>query len=296
MTQQTILITGANAGFGRLMALTLAARGHSVYAGMRDLAGRNAAVAADLRAFSDASGGAIHPIELDPGADASVDAAVAALLEATGGRLDVVVNNAGYGLLGLGEGFTPAQLTDVLNVNVVGPQRVNRAVLPAMRARGTGLIVHISSGVGRLVMPVMGLYCASKFALEALAEAYHYELAPLGIDAVILQPGAYPTGFLDGSRGPAEPERGAGYGPLAGLADQLAGGLRHRLAQGGPDPQRIADAVVELIDAPAGTRPLRTVVDPGGGAGVKAINAACAQVQSAMLGAMGLGGRPGNAS
>lgn len=290
MTTQTILITGSNAGFGKRMARTLAARGHTVHAGMRDVAGRNAAVAAELGAVRHDNGGAIHPVELDPGSDASVEAAVQAVLAASGGRIDAVINNAGYGGIGLGEAFAPAQLADMLNINVVGPQRVNRAVLPAMRSRGAGLLVHISSGIGRLVMPTMGVYCATKFALEALAEAYAYELAPLGIDAVIVQPGAYPTGFLDGSKGPADPGRAAGYGPLAGLAEQLTGGLRHMLSgETAPDPQAVADAVVALVEAPAGARPLRTVVDAGGGAGVKAINAACAQVQAGMLGAMGMG-------
>lgn len=290
MTTQTILITGSNAGFGKRMALTLATRGHTVYAGMRDLAGRNAAVAEELRAFRGEAGGSIVPVELDPGSDASVEAAGQAVLAATGGRIDAVINNAGYGAIGLGEAYTPAQVAEMMNINVIGPQRVNRAVLPAMRGRGAGLIVHVSSAVGRLVIPAMGVYCASKFALEALAEAYHYELAPLGIDAVIVEPGAYPTGFLDGSKGPGDPGRAAGYGPMSGLAEQMTGGLRYMLSQGSaPDPQGVADAIVGLVEAPAGTRPLRMIVDPSGGAGVKAINATCAQVQAGMLTAMGMG-------
>jgi NAD(P)-dependent dehydrogenase (short-subunit alcohol dehydrogenase family) len=288
---QTILITGSNAGFGRLMARTLAARGHTVYAGMRGVAGRNAAAAQELRGFTGEGGGAIRPIELDPGSDASVDSAIEAVLEETGGSLDAVVNNAGFGTVGLTEGFTSRQVAELFEVNVIGPQRVSRAVLPAMRSRGAGLLVFISSGIGRLVLPAMGIYCASKFALEALAEGYSYELAPVGIDVAIVQPGAYPTGFLDGSKGPADPERAAGYGPLANLPEQLAAGLRHMFSQAtAPDPQQVADAVATLVDAPAGKRPLRTPVDASGAEGVKAINAVCAQVQAGMLGAMGMGG------
>lgn len=291
MAQQTILITGSNAGFGRLMARTLASRGHTVFAGMRDIAGRNAAAAQELRGFTDASGGAIRPIELDPGSDASVEAAAKAILAETGGTLDVAINNAGYGVIGLSEGFTPKQVAELMEVNVIGPQRVCRAVLPAMRSRGAGLVVFVSSGVGRLVLPAMGVYCASKFALEALAEGYAYELAAVGVDVAIVQPGAYPTGFLEGSKGPADPERAAGYGPLANLPQQMEAGLRHMFSQAAaPDPQMVADAVASLVDAPAGTRPLRTSVDPSGAPGVQAINATCAQVQAAMLGAMGMGG------
>lgn len=288
---QTILITGSNAGFGRLMARTLAARGHTVFAGMRGVAGHNAAAAQELREFEGAGGGAIHPIELDPGSDASVESAVEAVLDETGGTLDAAINNAGFGTVGLAEGFTSRQLAELFEINVIGPQRVARAVLPAMRARRSGLLMFISSGVGRLVLPAMGVYCASKFALEALAEGYSYELAPVGVDVAIVQPGAYPTGFLAGSKGPADPERAAGYGPLADLPEKLAAGLRHMLSQASaPDPQQVADAVATLVAAPAGQRPLRTAVDPNGAPGVKAINAACAQVQTGVLGAMGMGG------
>lgn len=294
MTAQTILITGCNSGFGRLASLTLAARGHTVYAGMRDPAGRNAAAAAELQAHG------IHPIELDPCSDASVDAAVAAVLAQTGGNLDVAINNAGAGTLGLAEGYTTAQLADLFNLNVLGPQRINRAVLPAMRARRSGLLVHISSEIGRLVIPTMGPYCASKFALEALAENYAYELAPLGIDSIIIEPSGYPTNFLTGSWGPADPERAAGYGPLANLAEQIGGGIRAMLsAAGAPNPQDIADALTALVEAPAGQRPLRTVVSPNGGAATKAINATCTQAQTGLLQAIGLGflaGKAGAAS
>lgn len=288
---QTILITGSNSGFGRLMARTLAARGHTVFAGMRGVAGRNAAAAQELREFEVEGDGAIRPIELDPGSDASVESAVEAVLGETGGTLDAAINNAGFGTVGLAEGFTSRQLAELFEINVIGPQRVARAVLPAMRARKSGLLVFVSSGVGRLVLPTMGVYSASKFALEALAEGYSYELAPVGVDVAIVQPGAYPTNFLDGAKGPADPERGAGYGPLAGLPEQIEAGLRHMLSQASaPDPQQVADAVARLVEAPAGQRPLRTSVDPSGAPEVRAINAACAQVQAGVLGAMGMGG------
>jgi len=148
-----------------LTAESAAARGDMVFAGLRDVEGRYAGVAAELRAHAS---GKIHPVELDVTSDESVEAALKAALELSEGRLDVVVNNAGVATLGLAEAFTSAQLQALFEVNVFGPQRVNRAALPTLRGQRSGLIVYVSSGLGRVVIPVMGPYCASKFAGEAL--------------------------------------------------------------------------------------------------------------------------------
>jgi len=107
----------------------------------------------------------------------------------------VVVNNAGIGITGLLESFTIEQAKQQFDVNVFGVLRVNGAVMPSMRKQGSGLIIQISSGLGRVVIPFLGIYTASKFAIEAVAEVYHYELKQLGIESVIIQPGAYPTDF-----------------------------------------------------------------------------------------------------
>jgi NAD(P)-dependent dehydrogenase (short-subunit alcohol dehydrogenase family) len=106
-------------------------------------------------------------------------------------RIDVLVNNAGYVLLGLAEACTLEQVQRILNTNLLGAVRMNRAILPQMRLRGSGLLVYISSGAGRIALPGMGFYSASKFALEALAEAYRYELVSEGIDSVVVEPGAF---------------------------------------------------------------------------------------------------------
>jgi len=283
---KVVLITGAGSGFGRLISETLAGRGYTVFSGIREVEGRNAEAAAALRGHAS---GLIHPVELDVTSDASVDAAVAAVL-AKAGRIDVVVNNAGVSTFGLCEGFTPAQLQALFEVNVIGPQRLNRAALPSMRAQGAGLLIQISSGLGRVIMPIMGVYSASKFAVEALAEAYRYELAPVGVDSVIVEPGAFPTGIMSRTMY-AEDPRDAGYGANAGLAEGVGQAMGGMLGgDNPPNPQDVADAVLTLIETPTGQRPLRTVVDTITGDGPRAINGLTDQIQASMLGAIGMGG------
>lgn len=284
---KNILITGTNSGFGRLAALSLAARGHHVYATMRDVAGRNAAAARELEAAAADLSGTIDVVEMSLTSQDSVDAGVTAIL-ARAGHLDVVVNNAGYASMGLSETATDAQLLAQLDVNVVGPHRVLRATLPGMRARGAGLIVHVSSGLGRMVFPGMGVYCASKACLESLADAYRFELKPLGIDTVIIQPGAFPTGINKGMVVGADQERAQGYGPMAGLLEMMGQAVAHMVGgDNPPDPQRVADAIVAMIDA-EGPRPDRVVVDPTGGEGIEAVNEAHRALQRAALAGMGM--------
>jgi NAD(P)-dependent dehydrogenase (short-subunit alcohol dehydrogenase family) len=288
-TPLNILITGSNSGFGRLTSETLARAGHRVFAAMRDMSTRNAKAAEELRGLQFEGGGSIVPVEIDVCSDASVEHGITAVLEQSGGRIDVAINNAGTSTIGLEESFTSAQVEAMFNLNVFGPQRINRGVLPGMRERGAGLLIHITSAIGRIVFPGMGLYCASKFALEALAEAYHYELAPLGVDVVIVQPGAYPTPFTSRAMGPGDRSRAPGYGPLAGFREQLLGAIEGiNSGPGAGNPQEVADAIQRLIETPVGQRPLRTVVDAHP-EGVQAINATCEQVQAAMLGAMQMG-------
>lgn len=281
-----VLITGCSSGFGRLTSATLAGRGHRVFAGMRDVQGRNAAVAEALRSAEYPDGGAVEPIELDVGSDASVESSVGWALEAAGGCIDVVVNNAAIGAHGLLEGFTSDQLARVFNVNVGGLQRINRAVLPAMRARGEGLIIHVGSTLGRVVLPAMGLYCASKFAVEAIVEGYHRELAPLGVEAVLVQPGAFPTNIAVVALQPADPR--GGYGVTGGLPQRMREDTA-AIVSGptAPNPQAVADVIAGLIAMPAGRRPLRTVIDAQP-EGARAINEVCAKVQASALEGLGL--------
>jgi NAD(P)-dependent dehydrogenase (short-subunit alcohol dehydrogenase family) len=283
-----VLITGTSSGFGRLTTQTLAKKGFTVFASMRGVSGKNAAAAAELRAWAEREGGEVHVLELDVTDQASVDAAVELVLSKDG-HIDVAVNNAGYGMVGHDETFSTEQAQALFNVNFFGAQRVNRAVLPSMLKRGKGLIIHITSSLGRVVIPCMGIYCASKFALEALAEAYQYELAQTGVESVIVQPGAFGTAIGSKLPQPENPERAASYGNSVQISQHLAEKLESMLlGPTAPSPQLVADAIAKLIETPAGQRPLRTVIDPLTGQGTEAINAVAAQVQAASFEAMGM--------
>lgn len=175
-----ILVTGASGGFGQRTVLTLLQHGHAVAASMRDIAGKNAAMAAELRR----AGATV--VDMDVTDDASVDAGVKMATQALG-DIDAVVNNAGVGVLGVQETFTPEDWKRLFDVNVFGVQRVNRAVLPAMRERGSGLLLQISSLLGRIAIPFYGPYNASKWAVEAMAENYRVELSGFGVDVAIIE-------------------------------------------------------------------------------------------------------------
>lgn len=277
-----ILITGASSGFGRDTAETLAAAGHKVFAGVRGVAGRNRAVADALRHK------AIELVELDVTSDASVADAISAVLAESGGKLDVVVNNAGIASAGVSESFTPEQVSDLFEVNVFGVQRVLRATLPALRANGDGLIINIGSILGRVTFPFFGLYGASKFALEALTDSYRYELSQLGIDVVLVQPSAYPTNMYAAIQQPADPQRGAAYGEIGTIPGKMFETFMGMFAsKNAPNPHDVAEAVARLVATPKGQRPDRMVV--GQAFGTDAVNAAVAPVQREVVDGLGLG-------
>ncbi len=287
-SRQRILLTGASSGFGALTARALARAGHDVYAGMRDLAGRGALPGAELTGWAEREGLSVTVVELDVTDDASVDAAVAAVLARAGG-IDVLVNNAGVAAAGLVETFSVAAAQRLFDVNVFGVLRLLRAVLPGMRARGAGLVVYVSSTDGREVMPFLGLYNATKFAVEALADAYRYETDPLGIDSVVVQPGTFPTTRILPNLLPADdPDRAQGYGPVAEGPAQLLVGIEAMIAAGAPDPQLVADAIVGVVATPARARPTRVVVDASGFDGAARLNALSDTVQAELLARFGL--------
>ncbi|MFT3700011.1 MAG: SDR family oxidoreductase [Kofleriaceae bacterium] len=277
-----ILITGTSTGFGKLTALSLAGRGHRVFATMRDPGGKNAKHAEALRAPN------IDVLELDVTNEASVDAAVSNAL-ASAGHLDAVVNNAGQARIGLTETITPGQLAALLDINVVGIQRVNRAVLPSMRARKSGLVILVSSGLGRIVMPVVGLYAATKAAVEAFGDIYRYDLKPTGVDVTVVQPGAYPTEFGSGpDTVGADQDRALGYGSNAtALPDFVAWAQSMKAAPNPANPQDVADGIVKLIEMAPGTRPARVSIDRTGAPFTAKLNDAHAEVQRQLLAAVG---------
>src|SRR5256886_10115489 len=164
---KTILITGASSGFGRDTAETLHRAGHTVYASMRGVQGKNREAAEALRKLG------VKTMELDVSDDASVKAGVENVL-AEAGKIDVLVNNAGIASAGVTEAFTTEQAKAIFDTNVIGLLRVTRAVLPSMRRRHDGLIINIGSILGRVTFPFIGIYCSSKLAVEALTHSLLY--------------------------------------------------------------------------------------------------------------------------
>jgi NAD(P)-dependent dehydrogenase (short-subunit alcohol dehydrogenase family) len=256
---QVVLITGTSTGFGRSAAETLAQRGYKVFATMRDTSGRNSRVCEELRSLAERKGWNLDVLDMDVTSEASVNRAVQQALDRAG-RIDVAINNAGIAAAGVTEAFTLEQFQQVFEVNVFGVQRVNRAVLPAMRRQRSGLLIHVSSAAGRAVVPGFGVYCASKFALEALADAYRFELAPLGVDSVLVEPGVHRTPILEKFQTAADQNRVAEYGSAAeGLKRVQSGFEAANRAQETPGPEPVVEAFVRLIETPAGKRPFRTV-------------------------------------
>ncbi|HEY0713666.1 MAG TPA: SDR family oxidoreductase [Polyangia bacterium] len=189
-TSPVVLITGSSSGIGAATARAFARAGYQVFASMRRPTPDH-----PLLEEARQHGWRLVIPQLDVTDDASVNAAVASLLAATGGRIDVLVNNAGYYLTGPIEETTPDQLRTQMETNLIGVLRVTRAVLPAMRARGRGTVINVSSISGVVVVPLAGPYHASKWALEALSEALRYEVAEHGVRVVTIEPGPIETPF-----------------------------------------------------------------------------------------------------
>jgi NAD(P)-dependent dehydrogenase (short-subunit alcohol dehydrogenase family) len=265
MSKKIILVTGSSSGFGRLTAEALARAGHTVYASMRDVVGRNAGNAAQMVELSAKEGIDLRPLELDVQSEPSVSAAVEKLI-CEGGQIDVVVHNAGHMMFGPAEAFTPEQFAQQYDVNVLGTQRVNRAVLPHMRARREGLLIWVSSSSSAGgTPPYLSPYFAAKAAMDSLAVLYSRELSRWGIETTIVVPGAFTKGtnhFAHSGR-PADEARVAEYeaGPYAGFGEQVQKAFAAIVPEGA-DPAPVAGKIVEVVDTPFGERPFRVHYDP----------------------------------
>lgn len=261
------LVTGASSGFGQMIARDLAAAGHVAYASMRGTQSKNAGKVLQTAAHARDHGVDLRPVELDVQDEASIAAAVGQII-AEHGRIDVLVHNAGHMVFGPAEAFTPDQLAQQYDVNVLGTQRVNRAVLPHMRAAGSGLLVWVSSSsVAGGVPPLLGPYFAAKAGMDALAVSYARELAPLGIETSIIVPGAFTSGtnhFANAGH-PGDDAVAAAYDKAMpdGFADRMQKALADTVP-GDADPNAVGRAVVDVVAAPRGKRPLRVHVDPAG--------------------------------
>ena len=234
---KSVLITGASSGIGRVSALYLAEKGYRITATSRSLERLEG-----LRAEAERFGG-IHCVELDVDSDESVSEAAASVTEACG-RIDVLVNNAGYGLWGPVQSFSMEELRAQLETNFFGAFRMIKAVLPSMTERRSGTIINVSSVEGRLVTPFSGGYAASKFALEGLSEAMRYELWPQGIHVAVVEPGLFATDFHDSQVEAADVDSpDLPYGPsIARYREQ-----RRKYDRFAKDPVRVARVIHKII-------------------------------------------------
>lgn len=278
---KSVLITGCSSGFGYAGALHYARAGAKVIASMRGLPRKEAD---QLKAEAAKEKLDITIIEIDVTSDEQVAKGVAEAERIAGGALDVLVNNAGVGYAG------PIELQDmeatklIFDTNVYGPHRMARAALPGMRKAKRGLIFNISSQLGRVIVPSAGHYSPSKFALEAMSEAMAYELVPHGVEVCVIQPGGYPTKVWVNRNVLAKqlkdrlsPDEAAAYPALVARMGVEDGSGRSA------DPMDVPRAIAEIAAMPAGSRPLRRAVHPGGKP-QEAINKISAETQVAMLG------------
>jgi NADP-dependent 3-hydroxy acid dehydrogenase YdfG len=278
---RTILITGTSSGLGRETAERLARDGYRVFAAMRDTASRNRRHADALRSQK------IGVVDLDVTDGGSVDRAIASIL-AEAGKINVLVNNAGIASVGVTEAFTADQAKAIFDTNVIGLLRVTRAVLPSMRRERDGLIINMGSVLGRVTFPFVGIYGASKMAIEALTDSIRLEVSQLGIDVVEVQPGAYSTSLYSSIQRPADVDITKAYGEVGQIPDAIHKTFTSMLqGKDAPKPHDVAEAVAKFVGQAKGSRAARTVV--GTSFGADKINADVAPIQKAVVGDLGLG-------
>jgi NAD(P)-dependent dehydrogenase (short-subunit alcohol dehydrogenase family) len=288
--KKVIVITGASSGFGQLMSHALAKAGHTVYASMRDTAGRNRPQVEAAATFAKDNNVDLRTIELDVSSEESVNGAIQTIISENG-RLDVVVHNAGHMVFGPAEAFTPEQLAELYDVNVLSTQRVNRAALPQLRKQKQGLVVWISSSsCAGGTPPYLAPYFAAKAGMDAMAVIYARELTRWGIETSIIVPGAFTGGtnhFAHSGR-PSDKERVAEYdaGPYKNFADDVMKGFGS-IVPPDADVAAVGEAVVNVVDAPFGKRPFRVHVDPTQD-GAEVVNMVCDRVRAELLRRIGL--------
>lgn len=278
-----ILITGCSSGIGYSAAKYLAEKEHHVYATMRNITGKNANPASELKEYAKSRGLKIDVLEMDVTSDESVNSAISQIPE-----VDVLINNAGLGFVGAVEAFSSAQCLAQLDLNIVGTVRTAKAVLPGMRSRNSGLIIQVSSISGRGAFPGSGVYHASKWGLEGLSEAMRYELAPLGIDVVIVEPGPFATNYYGNLIAPTNDDIASAYVHVGeffeGFSKQLEGMFAD--ANVPTDPMIVVKIFENLIDSHNGSRPMRTIA--GLDFGFQTLNDAVEPIRKASLESMGL--------
>lgn len=285
-----ILVTGASSGFGALAARALAHAGHTVYASMRETTGRNAPQVKEVEEYAATNSVDLHAIELDVLSQESADAAIKTIISESG-HIDVVVHNAGHMVFGPAEAFTPEQLAQLYDTNVLSTQRVNRAALPHFRMQAKGLVVWVSSSSARGgTPPYLAPYFAAKAAMDSLAVSYASELARWGIETSIIVPGAFTSGtnHFKNAGSPNDKARAAEYdsGVYKGLSDQIQRGLA-TIEPPDADVAAVADAIVKVVDMPFGKRPFRIHIDPAQD-GCEVVNTVADHIRAEFLRRIGL--------
>lgn len=285
-----VLITGAATGIGNLTARALAAAGHTVYASMRHVRGRNAGQAHDLLELGRREGFDLRAVELDVQSETSAEAAVTTIL-GEAGQLNTVVHNAGHLYVGYVEAFTPEDVQRLFDINTVGVHRVNRAVLPHMRERGSGTLVYVGSTTSVVAPPFMGPYVASKTAEDALAQVTAYEVSQFGIETTIVMPGPFTQGtehFPNASHASDE-ERSRAYAALDPLVARNEEATSALFPPGvDAHPRAVAEEITRILALPAGTRPFRSVVDFSN-AGVEEVDEVMRRAQEQFVTRLGFG-------
>jgi NAD(P)-dependent dehydrogenase (short-subunit alcohol dehydrogenase family) len=236
--QKVAIVTGSSSGIGREIALILARNEFTTYATMR-----NIEKSLELKSIADKEKIPLRFVQLDVTEDNSVNSAIQTMHNEAG-RIDVLVNNAGYALTGAFEDISIEEIKAQYETNVFGLVRTTQAVLPIMRKQKSGLIVNISSGIGRFGIPTTSAYVSTKFAIEGLSESMSYELEPFGIKTIIIEPGVIKTNFLNSmklakkSRDPSSPYKQLMKGVESGM---------NKMIENGSSPEFVAKIVFDAV-------------------------------------------------
>ncbi|MEK6962052.1 MAG: SDR family oxidoreductase [Thermoproteota archaeon] len=235
--EKVALVTGSSSGIGYETALALARRGYHTFATMRDTGkSKNILEAAKKENLK------LDVIELDVDKEDSIKSAISKIM-AQKGRVDVLVNNAGYGLFGCLEDISIADLKQQFETNLFGIVRLIQETAPIMRKQGSGIIVNVSSVAGRIGFPGSPAYISSKFALEGLSESMRYEMAPFGIKTIIIEPGVIKTNFISSMR----VEKGKPDSPYKDIIDKVYKGIK-MMAEMGTHPSEVANTIIKAIE------------------------------------------------
>ena len=278
---ETVVITGSSSGFGYLTALTLARQGYKVWATMRQSDSKNAKNKADLLSAAQNESLYLKVADMDVTDDESVARTIAAIAE-NEGSIDYLVNNAGSMFVGITEAYSIDQARQQFETNFFGILRTTKAVTPIMRQQKHGLIINVTSLAGRVTFPYFGIYCASKYAVEAYSQSMRYELAPFGVEVSVVEPGPFGTNLL--YSGPEEADKSVleAYGDHKEVPRAMLRNFEQFFATDqAPDPQLVADAIAELVVAPKGQRSERVVA--GIDYGVIELNDKVAPIQEALI-------------